>query len=370
MVRLSFGLPILSYSSGFGVLLPYTAAPDEQFVIGIDFTLRLVGSNRGFNGTLGQIEDVLTLAHFHPTLVATQNGEWDLATVVHGLGNLAENSFFQIRINAPEQLTILSNGREIRRAITTDSGSTRQLLTLAAGPANQFYLTAGERFTTVVSDTVGETTINSYADADYLLENAQTALTIAVAALRVYNAEFGTYPFTELDIIDLPMSGLTEATMTHPGVVLLYFEGGGGGWDAGSCRPGSTFYDPDVGSEEDPTFRNGIFNLDHPDNPFRDYHAVFIPSCNGDVHWGNSVQNYPTADGETLAIPSPPGFPPSPTSLPILRCSWPTTTSPLPTITPTIPLPNTTPKTTTYKCASTSPTAVRLTAFAATWPRT
>ncbi|MCP5097595.1 MAG: hypothetical protein GY943_18770, partial [Chloroflexi bacterium] len=175
------------------IYLPYTTAPGEQFVVSMDFVLQLVGSNRGFNGTLGNIEDVLTLAHFHPMLVAMQNGQWDLTPTVHGLGNLTDNSFYQVRVNAPEPLTILSNGLEIRRALITEESITRQNITLAAGPVNQFFLTASNQFNTVISETVGETTINSYAEADYLRRDAQTALTITASALSVYNAEFGTY---------------------------------------------------------------------------------------------------------------------------------------------------------------------------------
>lgn len=66
--------------------------------------------------------------------------------------------------------------------------------------------------------------------------------------------------------------------------LLIYFEGGGGCWDAQTCALGSTFYDPDVGTDEDPTLRNGLFDFDHPENPFKDYFVVYIPSCNGDVY--------------------------------------------------------------------------------------
>ena len=95
------------------------------------------------------------------------------------------------------------------------------------------------------------------------------------------------------------------AYWVKPGTVnklLVYFEGGGGCWDAQTCAPGSTFYDPDVGSDEDPSRRSGLFDFDHPDNPFKDYHAVYIPSCNGDVYWGSKVQNYPKDDGTNLQI--------------------------------------------------------------------
>jgi hypothetical protein len=42
--------------------------------------------------------------------------------------------------------------------------------------------------------------------------------------------------------------------------------------------------------------------LDNAANPFSDYYAVYMPSCNGDVYWGNTVQDYATDDGGTLTI--------------------------------------------------------------------
>ncbi len=86
------------------------------------------------------------------------------------------------------------------------------------------------------------------------------------------------------------------AYWVKPGTVnklLLYFEGGGGCWDAATCAANSSFYDPDVGEDEDPSRRSGVFDLDNPANPFHDYHAVFIPSCTGDVHWATRAKNSP-----------------------------------------------------------------------------
>ena len=92
----------------------------------------------------------------------------------------------------------------------------------------------------------------------------------------------------------------------RPGTVnklLVYFEGGGGCWDAESCAAGSTFYDDDISPNDDPNGRtSGILDLDHPDNPFSEYNMVFIPSCTGDVHWGQNIQDYPKSDGGELTI--------------------------------------------------------------------
>lgn len=84
--------------------------------------------------------------------------------------------------------------------------------------------------------------------------------------------------------------------------LLLYFQGGGGCWSAETCAPGSTFYDASVSENDHPASRGGILDFDNPDNPFREYHAVYIPSCTGDVHWGNNVRTYEKADGSELTI--------------------------------------------------------------------
>jgi hypothetical protein len=74
--------------------------------------------------------------------------------------------------------------------------------------------------------------------------------------------------------------------------VVLYFQGGGGCWDQGSCRAGSTFYKQHVGNNEPVSYRNGIFDFDNPDNPFSEHTLIFAPSCTGDVYMGSGVTDY------------------------------------------------------------------------------
>ena len=99
--------------------------------------------------------------------------------------------------------------------------------------------------------------------------------------------------------------GTTYSFWVRPGTVnrlLLYFEGGGGCWDAASCAPGSRFFNDTTGDFDNPTLRDGVFDLDNPDNPFKDYYMVFVPYCTGDVHMGNNVKTYQTEDGTELTI--------------------------------------------------------------------
>ena len=94
------------------------------------------------------------------------------------------------------------------------------------------------------------------------------------------------------------------AFWVKPGTVnklLVYFQGGGGCWNGETCQTGSSFYDASVGSNDSPERRGGILDFDNPANPFTDYHAVYVPSCTGDIYLGSQVQSY-TDDGESFEI--------------------------------------------------------------------
>jgi aminopeptidase N len=88
------------------------------------------------------------------------------------------------------------------------------MVTFAAGPARDFYLAAGDNYI-VMQETVGETTINSYALAPYS-EYAQLALQVAVDSLRSFNRRFGPYPYTEFEVVSTPMQALG---IEYPGLV-------------------------------------------------------------------------------------------------------------------------------------------------------
>jgi hypothetical protein len=91
----------------------------------------------------------------------------------------------------------------------------------------------------------------------------------------------------------------------RPGAVnklLVFFQGGGGCWSYETCAPGSSYYNADVTEQDGPAQNQGLLDLNHPQNPFRDHHVVYIPSCTGDVYMGDNVQRYSSAGEETLTI--------------------------------------------------------------------
>ena len=84
-----------------------------------------------------------------------------------------------------------------------------------------------------------------------------------------------------------------------PNKLLVYFQGGGACWFRQNCDPQmSPSYSIRVGNIDRANF--GIFNLDNPDNPFKDHTTVFAPYCTADVHIGASDTVYPPVEkGQT-----------------------------------------------------------------------
>jgi hypothetical protein len=74
--------------------------------------------------------------------------------------------------------------------------------------------------------------------------------------------------------------------VADPEKLLVYLYGGGGCWDAEGCRQGSEIYYSDIPAGNI-SWRAGILDSEHPENPFIDYTHVAIPVCTGDSHLGD-----------------------------------------------------------------------------------
>ncbi len=71
--------------------------------------------------------------------------------------------------------------------------------------------------------------------------------------------------------------------------LVIYFQGGGACFNSATCGSNPAYFNATsfalavfAGGEQ------GIFNSTDAANPFRDWNAVFIPYCTGDVHAGNA----------------------------------------------------------------------------------
>ena len=82
--------------------------------------------------------------------------------------------------------------------------------------------------------------------------------------------------------------------------LMLYMMGGGGCWTRENCDAAmSPTYTRQVADDFIP-WPFGIFDFEHPQNPFTDYTVVVAPYCTGDVHIGAADTVYPPVrDGQS-----------------------------------------------------------------------
>lgn len=107
------------------------------------------------------------------------------------------------------------------------------------------------------------------------------------------NGDWDEYFFDPADETAICLRGTPYQVEVHHGTsnkVLLYLEGGGACWNAATCAPASG--NPLAKVDATPIFGEGIFELDNPDNPFRDWNIVYAPYCDGSVFAGDNIVDY------------------------------------------------------------------------------
>jgi len=199
--------------SALRVALPVPLQPGDQATIEMDFQVEVPREMGGNYGLFGYFDDVLVLDEFYPVVAVYDDEGWNVE-VPPPAGDLTyfDISFYLVQVTAPGDLVIVASGVEVEEETQGDE----QFLTLAAGPARDFYLAASERYV-AISEQVGETMVNSYAFPERE-EHAQLALQYAVDALGSYNERFGVYPYVEFAVLSTPMQALG---MEYPSLVGL-----------------------------------------------------------------------------------------------------------------------------------------------------
>jgi aminopeptidase N len=100
--------------------------------------------------------------------------------------------------------------------IAEERANGQQTVTYALGPARDFYLAASDAYA-VTTGAAGATTIRVYAPEAYNAA-AQQTVEDAAAALEVFAARYGPYPYTELDLVTTPTYALG---IEYPGIIAL-----------------------------------------------------------------------------------------------------------------------------------------------------
>ncbi len=172
------------------------------------------GQSRSGYGIYNFADNVMALSGWYPILAVFDDEGWNLdPTSAVGDSVYSDAAFYTVDIEAPDDLTVVATGVPIGQE--TLNGITR--FQYVSGPARDFFIVCSPDFQTI-TDSVGGVTVNSY----YLPGHeagGESALVIAMDALRTLNQRFGPYPYVELDVVEAPMRN--AAGVEYPGVILI-----------------------------------------------------------------------------------------------------------------------------------------------------
>jgi len=195
------------------VRLPFSLETGQSIVFKMDYSVNVPQSLEAHYGVIAYAEDVLALAHAYPMIAVYDDEGWNAEIPsLNGDVTYADASFYLVRIHAPKELTLVTSGNQI----SLDEDGQTQVLTIANGPARDFYLVASPNYAEV-SKTLGEVTIRSYATDD-TKDGAQLALETASKAIDVYGKRYAPYPYTEFDIVATPNLVLG---IEYPGMIAI-----------------------------------------------------------------------------------------------------------------------------------------------------
>jgi aminopeptidase N len=187
--------------------------PGGSAVLHMDFAIAVPQSVELNYGVLSYFVDVLTLAHAYPMIAVYDEEGWN-AEIPPQSGDVtfADVSFFLVKVTAPKDLRLVTSGNVITTAETDDA----QTLSIASGPARDFYLAASPNYEEI-SRTMGDVTIHSYAPAGDQ-EGAEMALDVAGRAIENFSVRYAVYPYTEFDIVSTPTLALG---IEYPGIIAI-----------------------------------------------------------------------------------------------------------------------------------------------------
>ena len=179
-----------------------------QMIMGTD------GPSGGY-GVFAYGENIVSLALWYPVLAAYDARGWDL----HPGSSIGDVSYFdisnyEVSVTAPEDVTVIATGVEVSR--TEDAG--RRTTTFVAGAVREFTVQMSREYASKSAFVDGVKVTSWFLRSDR--KSGEAVLEYARQALKLYNQEFGPYPYTELDVAEAPLVG-GAGGVEFPGLVTV-----------------------------------------------------------------------------------------------------------------------------------------------------
>ena len=210
------------------VPLPEPLPPGRVVTLEVDFAVLVPHDEVNTDRVLVYAHDTFVLGDWYPVLAVYDHTGWNISFPPTHIGEqvFSETAFYDVRVTLPADAVVIASGVQVG---TTDNENGTKTVTLVSGPVREFMLVAGRNFDLQVRQ-VHESTVRAYAWSEHAACSARI-LDVACEALQSFGDLWGTYPYLELDLIEIQA---WSWGVEWPGVVLvgspLYGESDCGEW--------------------------------------------------------------------------------------------------------------------------------------------
>jgi len=163
----------------------------------------------------GAQDGVIMLGNFYPALNVRQGDKWLLAAnTAFGDPFCWPCADFQVKINVPSEYQVISTGTTLSREA---EASGRDTVLIEAPRARDFALVACWQHLELSAELMGVTVKCHVLPTDQA--TGRQVLARATKVLKYFACTFGSYPYPEIDIVQVPMEGFQG--MEYSGLVFL-----------------------------------------------------------------------------------------------------------------------------------------------------
>src|SRR5574341_397673 len=200
--------------------------PDGAVDIELTFFMMLRENIQIGWGRIANDNGVIVLSSFLPILsVYEPNGWW--MEFPNGTGDPAYSdvSLWDVRLDTPENLVVASTGTIVEFGASADQSVSYDIV---SGPVRDFSIALSDAFELDTAEQNG-VTVNIWSlQGSSSTDTDQQAVDVAADAVRIYDEQFGTYPYREIDVVQAP---IYAAGIEYPGLIYIadeYWSGGEG----------------------------------------------------------------------------------------------------------------------------------------------
>ena len=196
------------------VQLDQPLAPGDSAEMTLEFS---VTAERGMNASYGQYgfqQNVYSGPEWYPMLSVydPELGWWMDRPTTAGDAVYSETGLYEIKLTVPENFVVAMSGSEIDRFPVGDGMMTHHYV---SGPMRDSLLVTGPEFGKL-TEMVDDIAVNVFYWPGGE-SAAESVMQIATDSVRIFNEQFGPYPYAELDVAET----FNFTGIEYPGIVVI-----------------------------------------------------------------------------------------------------------------------------------------------------